>query len=167
MSSTPAAVPVDGTRRTYFIEGDVANIDAITLAELASAVEIHNYITTDGFQNGGEQAPIADGRHGSSSDYELPGRETNSLMVQYTFNLNEPEDDKARLAMAKNTKGVIVEMLQVEEDEANAAGDWYEAYPVTCGKQNIVQTAANALDRILQKMFLRGRKAEFRQLAAA
>ncbi len=167
MSSTPAAVPVDGTRRTYFVEGDLPDLTKIKLSDLASAVEIHNYITTDGFQNGGEQDSIPDGRHGASRDYELPGRERDTLSTQYTFNLNDPTDDKARLAMAKGTKGVIVELLQVDEDEPNAVGDWYEAYPVTCGKQNIVQTAANALDRIMQKQFLRGPKAEFCQLLAA
>lgn len=165
--TTPAAVPVDGTRRTYFLEGDVTALGAITLAEITAGTAIHNYLTTDGFQNGGDQQSIPDGRHGTSRDYELPGRETDTLTLQYTYNLNEPADDEARLAMAKGTKGVIVELLQGEEDEPPAVGDFYEAYPVTCGKQILVQTATNALDRIQQRMFLRGPKAEFKQLVAA
>ncbi len=167
MYDIPEAVPVDGTRRTYFIEGDPADINAITLAEIEAAVEIHNYLTSDGFQNGGDQAVIPDERHGTSRTLERGGRETDTLTTIYTYNLNDPTDDKARLAMAKGTKGVIVELLQVEEDAPNAVGDWYEAYPITCGKQIPMQTAPNALDRITQRQNMRGAKAEFRQLVAA
>jgi len=162
----PAAVPVDGTRRSIFIPGDVANINAITLAEIQSGIDIENYITSDGRATSGEQAVIEDNRHGSSQTFELGGRKARSITLTYTFNLANPDEDEARIALAEGTQGVLVEVLQVDEDADLAASDWYEADVVTCGEQNVVATAVNALDRISQRMFRRGRTVRFKQLAA-
>jgi hypothetical protein len=165
----PSAVPSMGTRRALFIPGPVANIDAITVTAANAATNISCYLTRqNGWAATADEAVIADSRYCSVQDFELPGAEGRTLSLQYTFNLNEPDDDEARLALAKGTEGVLVHFLQVDEDsETFATGDWYEAVPVRMGVQNIVAVEDNAVDRIQQKAFIRGKWSSFNQLVAA
>lgn len=163
----PASVPSDGTRRVYFIP-TAANLDAIKLSELNAGAFIGCYVTTTGWQPGQEQATISDGRLCTSQDFEQPGRKTKSLALQYTFNLAEAEEDEARLALEEGTRGILVNVLQIDEEaEAPEVGDWYEAWPVRCGEQIVMASEANAVDRIQQKQFIRGKVRHFKQLVAA
>lgn len=164
----PAAVPSMGTRRVVFVPGGVADIDAVKLTEVSAAANVSCYLTRQGgWAATGDQAVISDGRYCSVQDYELPGTESRTLALQYTFNLNEPDDDEARLGLVKGASGTLVHFLQVDEDsEEFAVGDWYEAVDVVMGMQSVVQVEDNAVDRIQQKAFIRGTWASFKQLAA-
>lgn len=164
----PSAVPSMGTRRVVFIPGPVANIEALTVAAVAAADNISCYLTRqNGWAATADEAVIADSRYCSVQDFELPGTEGRTLALQYTFNLNEPTDDEARLGLTRGAEGVLVHFLQVDEDsEAFAVGDWYEAVPVRMGMQNVVAVEDNAVDRIQQKAFIRGKWSSFNQLAA-
>ena len=168
MSMTlPASVPVEGTRRVYSLPA-VADINAIKLSEFEAGTFIGCYVTTSGWVPSQEQATIADGRLCSSQDFERPGRKTKTLSLQYTYNLNEAEDDEARLALAEGTTHVLVNVLQKDEDEDDlAVGDWYEAWPVQAGEQVVMPVETNAVDRITQKQFVRGKVAHFKQIAAS
>lgn len=165
----PSAVPSMGTRRAVFIPGPVTDINALTVAAVNAATNISCYLTRqNGWASTADEAVIADSRYCSVQDFELPGAEGRTLALQYTFNLNEEDDDEARLALARGTEGVLVHFLQVDEDaETFAVGDWYEAVPVRMGVQNVVQVEDNAVDRIQQKAFIRGKWASFKQLVAA
>lgn len=164
----PAAVPSMGTRRVVFIP-TAADINAIKLSEITSGENISCYLTRQGgWQPTGDQATIADSRYCSAQDFELPGTKTRTLSVQYTFNLNEPAADEARLALTEGTTGILVHFLQVDQDaDAFAVGDWYEAVPVTMGMQNVVAVEDNAVDRITQKAFITGEWTAFQQLVAS
>lgn len=164
----PSAVPSMGTRRVVFIPGPVADIDALTVTQVTAATNVSCYLTRQGgWAATADEAVINDGRYCSVQDYELPGTEGRTLALQYTFNLNEPTEDEARLALARGTDGVLVHFLQVDEDsETFAAEDWYEAVPVRMGLQSVVPVEDNAIDRIAQKAFIRGKWTGFKQLTA-
>lgn len=169
MLTLPSAVPSMGTRRVVFLPA-VEDINAIKKTEIdaATSENISCYLTrSGGWQAGGEQATIQDGRYCSVQDFELPGTETRTLMLQYTTNFNEPDDDKARVGLERGTVGVLVHFLQIEpEEDEFTVGDWYEAVPVQMGMQSIMPVEDNAVDRINQKAFIRGRWTDFRQLVA-
>lgn len=163
----PAAVPSMGTRRVYFIP-TAADLTGITVAEMASADNISCYLTRSGWAPTKDQASIPDPRYCSAQTFEVPGEKTRQLMLTYTFNLNTPEADEARLALEEGAVGILVHLVQVDEEhDAPAAGDWYEAVPVRLGEQNIMPVEDNALDRIGQKAFITGEWTQLHELAAA
>lgn len=170
MLPIPAAVPSMGTRRVLFLPA-VEDILAITKTEVDAGTtkNISCYLTrSNGWQAGGDEATIQDGRYCSVQDFELPGTETRTLMLQYTTNLGTPTDDVARITLERGTVGVLVHFLQIDQDEEDfAVGDWYEAVPVMMGRQTIVPVEDNAVDRINQKAFIRGSWTPFQQLVAA
>lgn len=168
VQTIPNGVKSMGTRRVVFIPGGVADLDAITVAEVTSGENVSCYLTrAGGFEVGGEQQTITDGRYCSAQDFEIPGTKQKTLQTQYTFNLGDPLQDEARLALIEGTKGTIVHFLQKDEDdETFAVGDWYEAVNVECGEQNVVAVEDNAMDRIRQKLFVQSNWAQFKQLVA-
>lgn len=164
----PAAVPSMGTRRVLF-HPTVADITKITKAEVTAAENLSCYLTrTAGWAPTADQAVITDGRYCSSQDFELPGTKTRQLSLQYTFNLDVPEDDLARLTLIEGTTGVLQHFLQkADGDETFDTGDWYEAVPVRLGMQNVVAVEDNAVDRINQRAFITGEWTQLHQLLAA
>lgn len=164
MSQTiPKAVKTAGTRRAIFVPGGVADKAAITVTEAAAGENVSCYLTQ--FNQAGEQATIQDRRWCSSSVFEIPGEKTKTLQVAYTFNLGEPTDDEARLALVEGTKGTIIRFLQKDEaDTTFAVSDWYDAVDVECGEQIVIEGEDNALDRISQKLFIQSVWEPFKQL---
>lgn len=164
----PAAVPSMGTRRVLF-HNTVADITKITKAEAEAADNISCYLTRqNGWAPTGDQAVISDGRYCSSQDFELPGTKTRQLSLQYTFNLDTPADDVARLTLLEGTVGILQHFLQKDDgDDTFDTGDWYEAVPVRLGMQNIVGVEDNAVDRINQRAFITGEWTSLHQLVAA
>ncbi|WP_449407998.1 phage tail tube protein [Microbacterium maritypicum] len=167
MLKLPAAVPSMGTRRVVFASA-VANIEAITVAEVTAGENVSCYLTrANGWAPTGDQAVINDSRYCSAQDFELPGTKSRQLSVQYTFNLDEPTEDEARLALTEGTPGYFIHFLQKDDGDATfAADDWYEAVPVLMGMQNVVQVEDNAVDRIMQRAFITGEWVSFKQLVA-
>lgn len=163
----PRAVPSLGTRRVVMLPA-VANINAITAAEIEDGVNISCYLTrSNGWQPTKDQATITDGRYCSSQDLEIPGAKTRSLMLQYSFNLDNPTDDVARVELQEGTEFTAVHFMQkADGDDEFAATDWYEAVPVLLGEQNVVPMEDNAIDRIQQKAFIRGEWTGLKQLVA-
>lgn len=164
MSQTiPSAVKTAGTRRGVFIQGGVSDLSAITTSEISSGKNISCYLTNVNATS--EQAMIQDRRWCSSQVFEIPGEETNTLEVTYTFNLDTPTDDEARLAMTQGTKGTFVRFLQKDDgDDTFADGDWYDAVDVECTKQRVVEGEDNALDRIVQRLAVQSEWAAWEQL---
>lgn len=168
MFEIPAAVPSMGTRRVLFLP-TVADILAIKKTEVDAGTtkNLSCYLTRSGWQPGGDQATITDPRYCSIQDFELPGADQRTLQLQYTTNFGTAGDDVARITLEQGTVGVLVHFLQIEQDEDTfAVGDWYEAVPILAGRQTISAVEDNAVDRINQKAFIRGRWTPFRQLVA-
>lgn len=169
MSMTiPKSVKTAGTRRAIFVQGGVADKAAITKTEVTAAKNISCYLARQGgFEQGGEQQTITDDRWCSSQSFEIPGTKQKTLQVSYVFNLNEPTDDEARLALKEGTKGTIIRFFQKDEDdETFDIGDWYDAVDVECGEQVVVEGEDNAVDKIRQKLFVQSVWEPFQQLVA-
>lgn len=168
MNEIPGGVRSMGTRRVTFVEGGVADLDAITLAEATAAENISCYLTrAGGFEVGGEQQTIPDQRYCSAQDFEIPGTKQKTLMTQYTFNLGDPTQDQARLTLTEGAKGTIIHYVQKDEDDDTfAVGDWYEAVNVECGEQSVVAVEDNAMDRIRQKLFVQSKWTKLNQIVA-
>lgn len=161
----PASVPVDGTRRVKFVE-TIAAPAAMTVAEVTAGDDIGCYLTGDGWNPSGDQQTITDSRLCSPTDYEQPGRKSEALSIRYVFNLGTPADDVARLTLPEGTTGYLVNGLQKDSDEAWAADDWYEAWPIKAGVQRVLPSEANAVDRIDQKVFITGPVVRFAKVVA-
>lgn len=166
MSQTiPNAIPTSGTRRAVFIPGGVADKKAITTTEVQSGDNISCYLTRTGFAQGGEQGVIPDSRYCSSQAFEIPGEKQKTLQLTYVFNLDDAQNDVARLALTEGQSGTIVRFFQKDEsDDTFEGGDWYDAVDVLAGEQNVIDGEENALDRIQQKMFIRSEWVGFKQL---
>ncbi len=164
----PASVPVEGTRRYVWIEGGPADINAITLTEINAGDDVSCYITGDGWQPTGDQAFITDSRACTTQDIQRFGRKTKGLAIRYVYNLNDPTDDEARLALTEGASGVLVSILQKpEEEDEYEVGDWYQAWPATLGEQTVMPAETNAVDRINQQVAVTGKVTGFRQVVAA
>ncbi len=166
MSQTiPSAVKTSGTRRGVFAPA-VADNSKITVTEAAAGDNISCYLTA--VNSTAEQASIQDRRWCSSQVFEIPGEKTKSLQLTYVFDLANPENDEARLALKEGSAGTIVRVLQKDEDDDTfEADDWYDAADILTGEQNIIEGEDNALDRIVQKQFIRSAWTEPSQLVAA
>lgn len=164
--SIPKAVKTAGTRRAVFVPGGVADKSAVSAVEANSGDNISCYLTQ--FNQTGEQASIQDRRWCSSQVFEIPGEKTKTLQVTYTFNLDTPGDDQARLALTEGTRGTIIRFLQKDEDDTTFAnGDWYDAVDVECGEQIVLEGEDNALDRIQQKLFIQSVWEPFKQVGGS
>lgn len=166
MSQTiPKGIKTAGTRRVLFVQGGVANKAAITKAEATAAKNVSCYLTQ--FNQTADQAAIQDRRYCSSQVFEIPGEKTKSLQVSYTFNLDEPTEDEARITLTEGSRGTLIRFLQKDEsDDTFDTGDWYDAVDVECGEQIVIDGEENALDRIQQKMFIQSQWEPFKQLVA-
>ena len=164
----PASVPVDGTRRVLFAD-TVADAAAVTVVEANAAENLSCYITGDGWVPAGDQAVIVDGRLCSTQDFEQPGRKSKQLTMRYVFNLKNPADDVARIALAEGSTGYLLNVLQKDEADGDTitADDWYEAWPVKAGEAFVMPPEANAVDRIEQKMFITGPVQKFKKFVTA
>lgn len=164
----PAGVPSMGTRRVIFIPGTVANIDAITVTEASAAKNVSCYILrNNGLTKSLTQNKITDGRYCSAQDFQRFGSKSKEMSLAYSFNLQEPTDDEARLALVEGTEGILVEFFQVDEDSTVfAADDWYQATPIQLGEQHIPPVEDNAIDRIEQQVAVTGSWTQLRQLVA-
>ena len=163
----PTGVPSMGTRRVIFIPGTVGSIDAITVTEANAAASISCYITRTGLSKTLTQNKVTDSRYCSAQDFQRFGTKSKDMSLQYTFNLNEPTEDEARLALQEGLEGVLVEFFQVDEDsETFAEGDWYQATPIVLGEQDVVPVEDNAVDRINQAVAVSGAWTPLRQLVA-
>lgn len=163
---SPASVPVDGNTKVSILSA-VADPAAVTVPEAVAGKDISCYLTSDGWAPAGDQGSITDSRLCSTQDFEQPGRKTGvGLTVRYVFNLDEPTDDEARLALAEGTKGYAIKRTQKPNEDDFETGDWYELWPFTAGEQKVLPPEANAVDRIEQKLFITGPVQRFKQLVA-
>lgn len=168
VQAIPKGVKTAGTRRVIFVQGGVADKSAIKKTEADAAKNISCYLVRQGgFEQGGEQQTVTDDRYCSSQSFEIPGSKQKTLQVQYVFNLNEPTEDEARLALKEGTKGTIIRFFQKDEDDDSFdVDDWYDAVDVECGEQIVVEGEDNAVDKIRQKLFVQSVWEPFNQLVA-
>lgn len=155
--SQPLAVPTNGTMVARFLTA-VTDPTEPTLAEVnaGSGIDLSCYLTGDGLSTETSENNIEDPRLCSKQIYESPGDYTDTLELTYVYNPESEDDDEARIALPRGTKGWIMLRWAVDSDQAMAAGDLVDLYPVTMGIQRKQTPSRNGVHRITQKPFVTG-----------
>lgn len=149
----PAAVVADGNLKVLWVP-TIANPAAPTAAELnaGSVVDLSCYLTQ--FAPATNEAVVTDDRLCSRKTLENPGKETETLAITYVYNPLVPADNEAQLALIKGTVGNLVARWAAPFDDAVAADDIVDVWPVKAGRQVKQEGAANETLKIAQKMFV-------------
>lgn len=155
--SQPVAVTSNGTMLALWVPA-IASLSAPTVAELTAGtvVDLSCYITGDGLATEVTENTIDDPRLCSKQIYSQPGDQSNTLELTYVFNPASPSDDEARLTLVEGTQGYVVLRWAVDFEDAIAAGDLVDIYPVIAGVQRKVPAARNGVHRITQRMHVTG-----------
>jgi len=161
MSDQPAAVESNGTVLVIFFTA-VADINAPKLSEVTavSSLDLSCYLTGDGLNTDTSENNIEDPRLCSKQTFESPGDFSRTLELTYVFNPESPDDDEARITLARGTKGYIGIRWAVDSEQAIAVGDIFDVYPVTMGAQRKQTPGRNSVHKITQKPFVTGNMAE-------
>lgn len=154
------STPADGNVKVAFVP-TIANTSAPTVTELtgASAVDLSCYLTADGFTPGLDEAVISDDRLCDTETFEQPGRSSRTLQVTYIDNSNTDEVNDAYEALTPGSTGYVVVRRGKAYDNAFAADDKVDVWPVKCGQQNDMPPEANSVLKVTQKLFVTGRVA--------
>lgn len=151
----PQSVKSDGTLTLRFVQ-TLANPAAPTVAEVnaPTGVDLHGYITGDGWQPSGEQATVTDTRIASTQDFEKPGRKTKSLTVVYVHNPADPDNNEAYLTLAEGVKGFVLARYGVPRTQAWAAADITDVWPIEAGEPIKNWNGANSVHTATQRLFV-------------
>lgn len=155
--TTPASIPTNGTTSAWFVEA-LADPGEPTVAEMTdpTTVELSCYLTGDGLNPDTAENTIEDPRLCERQTFEQPGDYTRSLELTYVFNPKSAPDNEAQLALAQGTTGFVVVRWADDSDEAPAAADIVDVYPITAGAQRKQQPTRNTVHKIMQKLFVTG-----------
>lgn len=154
MADIPST-PADGNLNVSWVPA-IANPDAPTATELSGAgvVDLSCYLTGDGFASGTDEAVISDDRLCDTETFEQPGRSSNTLELTYIDNTNTEDPNDAVETLVPGTSGFIVTRSGLAYDDAYAADQLVDVWPVKCGKYRKVAPEANSVFRRTQKMFV-------------
>jgi hypothetical protein len=147
----PRAVVSDGNLMVRVVLA-LADPEAPTVAEVNAGVDVSCYLTS--FAPTTNEAVVTDDRICSRFVTENPGKKTEQLQVVYVYNLPEPTEDQARIALEEGTVGYIVSRWAVPYDDAVAAGDIVDILPIKAGTQTKLEGASNETLKIGQKLFV-------------
>jgi len=156
--SQPVSVQADGNLLVLFVP-TIADTENPTVGELTagSVVDLSCYLTGDGFTPNTEEQTVSDERICSRQTFEQPGRYQDSLDIAYVYNILSAVDDEARLALTQLRTGNIVARWGQAFEDAVAAGDIVDVYPVKLGVPKKQPPVANSVLRIAQKPFVIGK----------
>lgn len=154
----PASVSTNGTVRAVFVD-DLADQAEPVLAELSAggALDFSCYATGDGIAAETSESNVEDPRLCSKSVYEQPGDTTDTLEITYVFNPASPDDNEAHIELVQGRKGFVIIRWAVDSDDAFAAADIVDVYPVTLGAQRKANPTRNGVHKITQKCFVTGK----------
>lgn len=154
----PASVSTNGTVRAVFMP-TVADLEEPTLVEIAavSSLDFSCYATGDGIAAETSENNVEDPRLCSKAVYEAPGDRTDTLEITYVFNPKSPANNEAHLELVEGRKGFVLIRWAVDAEDAWAAADIADLYPVTLGAQRKNNPTRNGIHKITQKCFVTGR----------
>lgn len=147
----PESMPSDGTLKVTFVSAFDHLVSTMTAGE-----DLSCYLTQDGWNPTTDEATVVDSRLCSKQDFEQPGRISESLEVTYVFNTLDEDEDVARATLAQGTVGFIVVRWGLDYDDAYAADQVVDAYPVKMGVQRKQPPEQNSVHKIMQKAFITG-----------
>lgn len=161
----PAGVPNDGNFKAVWVEA-LTDPAAPTVAEANGGLDASCYLTGDGWQPSTDEAVVTDERACSRQTFERPGRFTDSLSVRYVHNPKSPTDNELYLAVPRGATGFWLIRWGADFEDDFAAGDIVDVYPAQGGKQQKQFNGANAMQTVMQRMFITGAVQEDVEIAA-
>jgi hypothetical protein len=149
----PRAVVADGNLLVLVVPTLLVPT-APTVAEMTagSVTNISCYLTS--FAPTTNEAVVTDDRICSRFVTENPGKKTEMLQNVYVYNPAEPSEDEARLALIEGTVAYECARWGVPFDQAIAAGDLWDIWPIKAGAQSKLEGASNETLKIGQKLFV-------------
>jgi len=159
MAEIPST-PADGNVLVLLVPA-IADTSAPKLTEMSGSgvVDISCYLTGSGLKPSNSTATINDDRLCSREVYELPGRATNSLEVEYIDNTNAPNsttDNKAKDTLVPRSRQYLVIRRGKAYETPLAVGDKVTIYPIMADDYNEMAPEANSVLKIGQKLFVTG-----------
>ncbi len=153
----PTSVQTNGTVRAVFV-ATLADVTAPELTEIAavSSLDFSCYATGDGLAAETSENNVEDPRLCSKAVFEAPGDTTDTLEITYVFNPASPTNNEAHLELTQGRKGFIILRWAVDSEDAWAAADIVDVYPVTLGAQRKNNPTRNSVHKITQKCFVTG-----------
>ena len=165
--AVPLSVTTNGTTAvrffttfTDYMAPTAAEVNAVSMKELSC------YITGDGLNTDAQENTVTDDRLCSQQTFEQPGDHTRTLELTYIMNPASSANDVARTTLAIGTQGYIGIRWGVLADNAWAAGDKVDIYPVKAGAQRRITPGRNGIHKIIQKFYITGKLADMVAVAA-
>ncbi len=130
----------------------VATLNGVT------AVDLSCYLTADGLTTGADEQSVTDDRLCTVQSFEKPGRFSHTMQLSYVYQPQLPaaQDNKAQTTLVHLTTGFITIGWGLAYTTAYIAGQIVDVYPVQAGKQIKQPPEANAVLKIMQKVFVTG-----------
>lgn len=155
----PTSIPADGNLKVVWVP-TIAIPGAPTVAELTggTVVDLSLYLTGGGFTPSTDEQAVADPRLAARQNFERRGRYTDGLSLMYVFQGQSlaASDNKAHSTLTPGATGYIVARWGADYSVALAAADVVDVYPAECGVQVKQAPEENGVEKIAQKIFIRG-----------
>lgn len=155
MADLPST-PADGNVKVVWVPTLTAP-EAPTVAELSggTVIDLSCYLTADGFTPGLDEQTIEDERLCDTETFEQPGRSSRTLEIVYIDNSNNTGlDNEALETLVPGTTGYFVVRRGKAYDDAFAAADKVDVWPLTAGQYSDQPPEANSVLKVGQKMFV-------------
>lgn len=152
----PASVVNDGNHLLLWVPtiDDPAEPTVVELTDEA-VLDLTCYLTDSGWTPGMTEERVPDNRLCTDQNYSLPGRKTFAPNIIFTSNPEEPTADEARTTLDPGTDGYLVWRPLVPYEQAVAAADLVNVYPVQVGEQEFTDPTMNTVGTVTQQLHLR------------
>lgn len=131
----------DGNIRLTYAPA-VANIAAPTVAELTAGTDLECLVTADGLSISVDEEVTSIPKLCETSNSQAPGRATYGVTLTLVRQDVEAED-VGWTTLTRGTSGYLVMRYGVAHDQAWAAGDKVQVFPVKFGERRPQQPEAN------------------------
>lgn len=143
-----ADVISDGMTRVIFVPGEngIANINAPTVAEANSGINMTAQISDDGMEGWeGDTARVPNTSLASKTDTERMGRDklANPML---RFKAQKPTDT-VKSTVTKGVMGHVLIRRLVAQETANAIGQDWQVVPVEAGRRKDLKNEPNTMAR--------------------
>lgn len=164
----PASVVSDGNVLVLWVVtmGDPA-APGVHELNAGSVLDLSCYLTDAGWAPNLTEDTVNDPRLCSRQTFTRPGRAAITIPLVYVYNPDEPTEDEARITLVDRATGFLVARWGVDFEQAVAAGDLVDVYPVQLGRPNKAPATANTPLTIMQTAYVRSPGAQIDVLVTA
>lgn len=154
----PTSVVADGNYLISWVP-TITTVTAPLATELnaAGAVNLTEYITSDGWKPTTTETAITDGRASTTQNFKKAGRVDEDLEIMYVWQAQgTPTDNKAKTTLVNGTAGFIVVRWGLAYSTTFVAAQKVDVYPAKCGVQRRMAPEANSVLKIAQTIYITG-----------